>query len=133
MNANPLDDGAREHLNQISEGIIGAAYTVLNDLGCGFLEKVYENALSHELRKQGMIAMQQLELFVHYDGVVVGVYRPDILVGSSIIVDVKTVKAIGDAELAQVLNYLKATGLRVALVLNFSKPKLEIKRVVRNF
>ncbi len=133
MNANPLNDGAREHLNQISEKIIGAAYTVLNDLGCGFLEKVYENALSHELRKQGMIAMQQPELLVHYDGVVVGVYRPDILVGSSIIVDVKTVKAIGDAELAQVLNYLKATGLRVALVLNFSKPKLEIKRVVRNF
>jgi GxxExxY protein len=63
---------------------------------------------------------------------VVGVYIPDILVGSAIIVDVKAVKAIGDDELAQVLNYLKATGLRIGPVLNFAKPKLEIKRVVRN-
>jgi len=133
MNANSLDDRAREQLNQVTEKIIGAAYTVLNELGCGFLEKVYENALSHELRKQGIVASQQPELLVHYDGIVVGVYRPDILVGSAIIVDIKTVRAIGDAELAQVLNYLKSTGLRIALVLNFSKPKLEIKRVARNF
>lgn len=105
----------------------------MNELGCGFLEKVYENALAYELRKAGFDAQQQQEVLVFYDGIVVGTYRPDILVGTSVIVDVKTIKAIGDLEVAQALNYLKATGLRVALLRNFSRPKLEIKRVVRDF
>src|SRR5687768_15036657 len=81
MEPHPLDDVAREQLNQITERIIGAAYKVLNELGCGFMEKVYENALSHELRKLGLAALQQQEILVHYDGIVVGVYKPDILVG----------------------------------------------------
>lgn len=129
-----VDEGTdRQQLNQLSERILACAFKVLNELGCGFLEKVYENALAHELRKAGLFVQQQAEVLVHYDGIVVGTYRPDILVGSSIIVDVKTIKAITDVEVAQALNYLKATGLRLALLLNFSKPKLEIKRVVRNF
>ena len=124
-------DEHREELNRITERIIGCAYTVSNTLGCGFLEKVYENALLHELRKAGFDVEQQEQIYVHYDGVIVGEYFADLLVDRKVILEIKAVDAIDDVHLAQCLNYLKATGIHVALIINFARPKLQIKRVVR--
>ena len=115
--------------NQLSERIIGAAFQVLNTLGAGFLEKVYENALAHELRKAGLTVAQQHGITVTYDGVVVGEYAVDLLVEGTIIVELKAIKALDNAHTAQCLNYLKATGLHLCLLLNFGKPRLEIHRI----
>ena len=115
--------------NRLSERIIGCAFQVLNTLGAGFLEKVYENALAHELRKAGLVVAQQHGIIVRYDGVVVGEYAVDLLVEGTIIVELKAIKALDNAHTAQCLNYLKATGLHLCLLLNFGKPRLEIQRV----
>ena len=123
----------QEELNAISEKVIGCAFKVLNTLGAGFLEKVYENALAHELRKAGLKVEQQRRIEVYYDGVLVGYYIADLFVEDNIILELKTVKAFEDIHLATSLNYLKATKLRLALLLNFAKPRLEIKRVVNEF
>jgi GxxExxY protein len=117
-------------LNSLSGRVIGCAFTVLNTLGGGFLEKVYENALAYELRAAGFAVVQQCSVRVHYNDVVVGEYFTDLLVDGVILVEVKTVKALDDAHRMQCTNYLKATGLRLCLLLNFGKPRLEIKRVV---
>ena len=122
-----------DELNGISEKVIGCAFKVLNTLGAGFLEKVYENALAHELRKSGLKVEQQRRIEVYYDGILVGFYVADLFVEDEIILELKTVKAFEDAHLATALNYLKATKLRLALLLNFAKPRLEIKRVVNEF
>ncbi len=129
----PQINADERRLNHVTERVIGCAYTVSNVLGCGFLEKVYENALAHELRKAGLKAEQQRPIQVHYDGVIVGDYLADILVENDVLVELKAVKALEDVHLAQCLNYLKSTGLRVCLLLNFAKPKLEVRRVVREF
>jgi len=138
MKENPAEpqmdaDKRRERLNDISGRIIGCAFTVANALGSGFLEKVYENALAHELRKAGLKTEQQQAINVAYDGVIVGEYLADLLVEGSVIVELKAAKALDDVHLAQCLNYLKATGLPLCLLLNFGSPKLEIKRVVHSF
>ncbi|WLT30301.1 GxxExxY protein [Geothrix sp. PMB-07] len=119
-----------EHgLDAVCEAVIGAAFQVSNTLGAGFLEKVYENALAHELRKSGLPVAQQYPIKVMYDGVVAGEYVADLLVAGSILVELKCVKAIEDIHLAQCINYLRATGLRRGLILNFQFPKVGIKRV----
>ncbi len=118
-------------LNATTERIIGCAYRVLNGLGSGFLEKVYENALAHELRKAGVSVTQQEPLPVHYDGVVVGDYFTDLRVEGSVIVELKTSTEHHDVFAAQCLNCLKATGMSVCLLLNFGKPQLGIKRFRR--
>jgi len=120
-------------LNTISEKIIGAAYKVSNSLGSGFLEKVYENALAHQLIKDGMRIEQQKPINVHYDNIVVGDYFADLIAEGAVIVELKTAKCIEDIHLAQTLNYLKATGLKLGLIINFGKLRVEIKRVVNNF
>lgn len=117
-------------MNEITEKIIGCAYTVANTLGSGFLEKVYENALAHEIRKKGLAVEQQSAIQVLYDGIVVGDYAADLIVEGSAIVELKVVKALDEVHVAQCLNYLKATGLHVCLLLNFGAPRLEIKRLV---
>src|SRR5271166_554520 len=114
---------------RISERVIGCAITVANELGTGFVEKVYENALAHELRKAGF-AVEQHGVVVRYDGVVVGEYTADLLVDHSIILELKAVRALYDIHRAQCLNYLKATGLQLCLLINFGNPRLEIKRLV---
>lgn len=91
---------------------------------------MYENALLHEIRKAGLKAIQQAEIEVIYDGIVVGKYFSDLLVADSVIVEVKAISGLDDAHKSQCLNYLKATKLRVGLIINFGKPKIEIKRVV---
>lgn len=116
-------------LNQISERIIGCAFAVSNGLGSGFLEKVYENALVHELRKAGLSVAQQHAMIVRYDGVVVGEYVADLLVESLVLVELKHARSIDDVHMAQCLNYLKATGLQLCLLLNFGKPRVEIRRI----
>jgi GxxExxY protein len=117
-------------LNRVSERIIGGAMTVLNTLGSGFLEKVYENALAHELRKAGLAVAQQHGIAVQYDGVIVGEYAVDLLVEDAVLVELKAVRALDDIHRAQCLNYLKATDLHLCLLVNFGKTRLEVKRIV---
>jgi GxxExxY protein len=119
-----------DRVNRLSNRIIGCALTVLRALGTGFLEKVYENALVHELRKSGLTVLQQHPTVVLYDGIVVGDYAVDLLVEDIVLVELKVARAIDEIHLAQCLNYLKASGLHLCLLLNFGKPRLEIKRVV---
>lgn len=113
----------------LTERIIGCAYTVSNSLGCGFLEKVYENALAHELRKAGFRVVQQQKVNVVYDGIEVGFYEADIVVDECVIIEVKATRALDDAHKAQCINYLKATGIRLGLLINFGTPRVEVKRV----
>jgi len=121
------DDGA---LNELTGKIIGCAFAVGNGLGAGFLEKVYENALAHELKKAGLAAEQQREIEVRYDKVVVGHYVADLMVNDSVIVEIKAVKAFDEIHYAQCLNYLKATGMRICLLINFGSPKVQVKRFI---
>ena len=117
-----------EELNQLTEKIIACAFTVSNVLGVGFLEKVYENALVHELRKNGVLAEAQRSIIVLYDGVVVGEYFADILVNDTVIIELKATKNLDEVFTAQCLNYLRATGKPICLLLNFGQPRVEIKR-----
>jgi len=118
--------------DHLSELIIGCAYTVANTLGAGFLEKVYENAFAHELRKQGLEVAQQSGITVYYDGIVAGEYIADLLVENEILVELKAVKALDNVHMAQCLNYLKATRLQVCLLINFGTPHIEVKRIVNS-
>ena len=125
--------GSREDgMRLLTERVIGCAFTVSNTLGCGFLEKVYENALAHELRKAGLKAEQQHGIAVHYDGHVVGQYAADLLVEGILLVELKAVRALDDIHLAQCLNYLRATNLHLCLLMNFAKPRVDIRRVVNS-
>ena len=111
---------------ELTDTIINAFYTVYNALGYGFLEKVYENALLHELRKRGLQAEAQQRLLVHYDGVVVGEYFADMLVENKVILELKAAEVIEESHTAQLVNYLKATRAEVGFVLNFGpEPKFE--------
>lgn len=125
-----FDENWEAKLNPITEAIIGSAYKVSNALGCGFLEKVYENALAHEIRKNGFSVEQQKDIRVFYDGMEVGFYAADLPINESVLVELKAVHKLDDVHLAQCLNYLKATGLKICLLLNFGNPKVEVKRIV---
>jgi GxxExxY protein len=117
-------------LNAISHAVIAAAYEVSNQLGCGFLEKVYERSLLYELKLLGLKADTQVPLRVVYKEQTVGDFFADILVENQTIVELKCVDSFTSVHVAQCLNYLRATGLHLSLLLNFQKPKLEIRRVV---
>jgi GxxExxY protein len=114
----------------LSEKILGCVFRVSTVLGPGFVEKVYENALVHELRKVGLGVEQQRGIEVWYDGVIVGQFMVDILVEDRVLLELKAVNAIDDLHLAQALNYLRATGREVCLLVNFGTPKPEIRRLV---
>ena len=118
-----------DSLNELSGRIIGCAFIVLNTLGVGFAEKIYENALAHELRKAGLATVQQRGITVMYDGIVVGDYSVDLLVEQVLLVELQAVKTLNEDHHAQCVNYLKATGLHLCLLLNFGNPRLEIKRI----
>jgi GxxExxY protein len=120
------------YLTSLSEQVIGAAFEVSNVLGAGFLEKVYENALLHELRTRGMRAESQKPMAVHYKSVLMGQYFADLLVEEQLLVELKCCDKFAPEHLAQCLNYLKASGLRLALLVNFQKPKVEVKRIIRD-
>jgi len=110
--------------------VIGCAFEVLNTLGNGLLEKPYENALVVEFQQQGVPFAQQPRFPVIYKSVQVGEYIPDLIVFHKIIVDTKVIDSIGNNEKAQIINYLKITGLHVGLLLNFKHPKLQWERIV---
>jgi len=116
-------------LNKLTEKVIGCAFSVSNSLGAGFLEKVYENALAYELRKASLRVEQQKPINVYYEDIIVGEYTADLLIENYLLLELKTVEKFNEVHLAQSLNYLKATNLPLCLLLNFGKPKVEIKRV----
>lgn len=122
----------KAELDSLTSQIIGSAFEVSCELGIGYVEKVYENALAHEMRKRGLKVQQQAPLQVFYDGILVGEFNWDILVEDFIIIELKAAKAINEANVAQCLNYLKTSGLKLALILNFGTSRVQIKRVVRD-
>ena len=112
----------------LTDLIIQAFYKVYNELGYGFLEKVYENALIIELKKIGLLIEQQVKIKVFYDETQVGFYLADLLVESSVIVEIKAAESLGYEHECQLINYLKASNVEVGLLLNFSKePTFKIK------
>ena len=115
---------------EVTERIIGCAMKVSNTLGVGFLEKVYENALVVELARAGLMVEQQKPIKVTYEGVIVGDYAADIIVNGSVVVELKAARLIDEVHKAQLLNYLRATGLRLGLIINFGTSRLGIKRMV---
>ena len=117
-------------INKLTELVIGCAYRVGGALGSGFLEKVYENALALELRKGGITVDQQFAMRVMYSGEVVGDYIADLAVERRLIVEIKSVKRLEPIHVAQCLNYLKATNLRLCLLINFESSSVEVKRVI---
>ena len=110
--------------------IVGCAMEVSNVLRHGLLEKPYENALCTEMRLRQIPFAQQRSYDILYKDTHVGQYQPDLVVFNTVIVEIKAISQITDVEVAQVLNYLKITGLKIGVILNFKKPKLEWKRVV---
>jgi GxxExxY protein len=122
MDANIPDPG-------LSRRVIGAFYATYNELGHGFLESVYENALGLQLDLEGLAWERQVPIEVRFRGHVVGLFRADFVVERKIILEVKAVESLMPAHEAQILNYLKATGLRLGLLLNFG-PKAQIRRRV---
>ena len=119
-------------INDVTYAINGAVFEVNRVLGPGFLEKVYENALLLELRIRGLKAESQVPIRVFYKENAVGEYIADILVEEKVIVELKTVEKLNKIHEAQLLNYLKATGIQVGLLVNFKHPRAEIKRMVLN-
>lgn len=115
--------------SEITDKIIKAFYKVYNTLGYGFLEKVYENAMAIELRKEGFEILQQKNIKVYYEEEVVGDYYADLVVNDSVIVELKAASSICEEHEAQLLNYLRATDIEVGMLLNFGK-KAEFKRKI---
>lgn len=126
-------DGRRERLNAVTETIIGSAFTVSSTLGHGFLEKVYENALTLQLRDAGLHVERQRRLDVYYRDDIVGQYVADLVVEQEVLVEIKAASALTEVHFAQCHNYLRATGLPICLLLNFGTPKLQIRRIVNRF
>ena len=126
-------DERRSDLNQITSRIIGCVYRVSNRLGCGYLEKIYENALVIELRRAGLCLEQQHSISVFYDDALIGQCLVDILVDRRVIVELKAVKALDEVHAAQCLNYLKAAGLKICLLVNFGRPRVQVKRIVSDY
>ncbi|BAU66489.1 hypothetical protein STA3757_38940 [Stanieria sp. NIES-3757] len=116
----------------LSQKIIGCAFEVSNTLGCSFLEKVYEKALIQELKFAGLNIKAQYPISVYYKGTIVGNFYADILVEKCILVELKALNYLDNHHQAQCLNYLKASNLNLCLLINFSKPKVEITRIIRN-
>ena len=117
-----------DELNVLTDRVIGQAYAVWNELGYGFLEKVYENALAHTLRVERIAVETQKPITVCFRGEVVGEYVADILVAKVVLVELKSCKALSDIHKAQCLNYLKATWLKTCLLINFGLEGVQIKR-----
>ena len=118
---------------ELTEIILKACFEVSNELGCGFLESVYKKALLIALSEKGLKAQSQIPLNVMFRGQVVGDFFPDIIVEDVVLLELKAVKALAPEHLAQVMNYLKATGIEVGFLVNFGNPKLEYRRFGNRF
>ena len=116
----------------ITKTIIGRSFELINELGSGFLESVYEKSLYLLLTQSGLEVKCQHPIAVHFRGVCVGEFYADLLVEDKVIIELKSVRAISSEHQAQVIHYLMATGLEVGLLINFGRPKLEYKRLTRN-
>ena len=114
---------------ELTGKILEASFEVMRELGAGFLEGVYQNALLIALRQKSIKAEARVGLLVRFRGEVVGEYYADLFVEGKVIVELKAVKALAPEHLAQVINYLKATGIEVGLLINFGRPKLEYRRL----
>ena len=121
-----------EQINKLSNKVIGYAIKVHNALGPGFVEKIYSKALAYELEKDKIEFTQEKTIKVKYEGLLLGGHRLDFLIEDEIILEIKAVYEINNFHMAQTLSYLKATNKKLGLILNFSRSKLEIKRVVYN-
>ena len=121
MEANSVD--------KVTEKIIAASFKVSNTLGIGFVEKVYENALSHQMKKDGLKVVQQYPVKVHYDNELVGEFIADMLVEDRVLVELKAVSDLTSEHLAQALNYLRATGLEACLLINFGKSRIQVRHL----
>ncbi len=115
--------------SDITDSVLNSFYKVYNSLGYGFLEKVYENSLTLELRKKNLVIEQQHPIKVYYDNEVVGEYFADLLVDNKIIVELKAVKSLTKENEYQLINYLKATGYKVGLLLNFGEKAEFVRRI----
>ena len=123
----------RGYLESLTEQVLGAVFEVSNILGAGFLEKVYEHALLRELALRGIRATAQASLAVTYKNQRVGEYFADILVEDVLVIELKCVDRLANEHTAQCLNNLRASGLRLCLLVNFQKPKVEWKRIIHGF
>lgn len=116
----------------ITSGVIKAFYQVYNTLGYGFLEKVYANALVHELKSQGFSVQQQVPIKVYYDGYLVGEYFTDLVGEGQVIIELKAAETLHPQHEAQLLNYLKATDIEVGLLLNFGPKPIVVRKILTN-
>ena len=116
----------------ITRTVIGCAFEVINELGAGFLESVYEKAMLLALRQKGLSVLSQHPVKVMFRGECVGEFYADIFIEGKVIVELKAVKAIAPEHQAQIINYLNATGIEVGLLINFGNPRLEYKRFTRS-
>jgi GxxExxY protein len=128
-----VDANERESLNSLLEAVVGAAYEVSNHLAAGFLEKIYERALVKELALRGIPATPQVPYGVIYKGQPIGDYVADLVVDGRLLVELKCAERLIDEHLAQCINYLTASGLHLAVLINFQHSKVEWRRVVHKF
>ena len=134
MDEQDIQDAYRQselQFGKITEAIIGCAFEVINELGVGFIESVYKKALAIALQEKGLQVQCQQPIHVRFRNRIVGEFYADMLVEGKVIVELKAVKAIAPEHQAQIINYLKATGIEVGLLINFGSPKLEYKRFTR--
>src|SRR6266852_2395781 len=121
-----------EMADDLTGAVIGAAFEVANVLGSGFVERVYERALLRELALRGIEAKSQVSFRVLYKERYIGEYVADLVVQEKLIVELKCVDRFSNEDMAQCINYLKASHLEVALLINFQKPRLEWKRIIQD-
>lgn len=125
-----MKNGQEYKYQDLTSKIIKCAFEVQNNLGCGFLEKVYHKALLYEFQETGLNVKSEKAIRIFYKDKEIGTYVADFVIEDKVIIEVKTVEFLSKVHTAQVLNYLKATKYEVGLILNFARPKLEYKRVV---
>ena len=130
MDAQDRQDGISDY-NSLTGAIIGCSFEVINELGTGFLESVYEKALTIALKEAGLAVESQKSIQVHFRSKIIGEFYADLLVEEKVLVELKTVKTLLPEHQAQTINYLKATGIAVGLLINFGNPKLDYKRFTR--
>ena len=128
-----MNTDERGYFDALTERVLGAVFEVSNTLGAGFLEKVYQRALLHELRLRGIRASAEASFPVTYKGHRVGEYFADIVVEDVLVIELKCAERLSDEHIAQCLNYLRASGRTLCLLVNFQKPKVEWKRLVQGF
>lgn len=133
MDGMQAGEGRPEDKYDLAGRVIGVAMKVHSALGPGFLESVYENAMTHELRKAGIRYQSQIPLKVTYDGVVMGDFVADLLVEETLLVELKAIQALAATQEVQLVNYLTATGLEEGLLLNFGAARLEFKKKFRTY